>query len=172
MFTKQSEIEVFNIFFCNKMLYGFTFLCKFIEAYKKAILSELCRIFLKMKSPLWPRVNIVASHLADPVRFLVWSVLPVEVFPGVFRRFSSTVRQMSGKYRPHPTPDIIGHNNLKTSFITGASDLWCWRILKRLTCSSPAECSAQEQVLHCKRRNLGCSSAEGKSSTTKPKLQF
>ena len=24
----------------------------------------------------------------------------------------------------------------------------------------------QRQVLHCKRRNLGCSSAEGKSSTT------
>ena len=28
------------------------------------------------------------------------------------------------------------------------------------------ECSAQGQVLHCKRRNLVCSSAEGRSSTT------
>ena len=31
--------------------------------------------------------------------------------------------------------------------------------------SSSSECSAQEQVLHCKRRNQGCSSAEGGSST-------
>ena len=30
---------------------------------------------------------------------------------------------------------------------------------------SSSECSAQEQVLHCKRRNLGCSSVEGRSST-------
>ena len=28
-----------------------------------------------------------------------------------------------------------------------------------------SECSAQGQVLHCKRRSLGCSSAEGSSST-------
>ena len=27
--------------------------------------------------------------------------------------------------------------------------------------SSSSECSAQSQVLHCKRRNLGCSSDEG-----------
>ena len=27
------------------------------------------------------------------------------------------------------------------------------------------ECSAQRQVFHCKWRNLGCSSAEGRSST-------
>ena len=27
------------------------------------------------------------------------------------------------------------------------------------------QCSSQRQVLHCKRRNLGCSSAEGRSST-------
>ena len=31
--------------------------------------------------------------------------------------------------------------------------------------TSSSECSAQRQVLHCKRRNLGCSSAEGRSST-------
>ena len=30
---------------------------------------------------------------------------------------------------------------------------------------SSSECSAQGQVLHCKRRNLGCSSAGGRSST-------
>ena len=30
---------------------------------------------------------------------------------------------------------------------------------------SSLESSAQGQVLHCKRRNLGCSSAEGSSST-------
>ena len=28
-------------------------------------------------------------------------------------------------------------------------------------------CSAEGQVLHCKRRNLGCNSAEGSSSTAK-----
>ena len=27
------------------------------------------------------------------------------------------------------------------------------------------QCSAQSQALHCKRRNLGCSSAKGRSST-------
>ena len=31
--------------------------------------------------------------------------------------------------------------------------------------SSSSECSAQGQVLHCKRRNLDCSSVEGMSST-------
>ena len=31
--------------------------------------------------------------------------------------------------------------------------------------SSSSECSAQWQVLHCKRGNLGCSSVEGMSST-------
>ena len=43
-----------------------------------------------------------------------------------------------------------------------------------LSSSSSSECSAQGQVLHCKHRNLGCSSAEGRSSTTnsKPRLQF
>ena len=30
---------------------------------------------------------------------------------------------------------------------------------------SSLECSAREQVLHCKHRNLGCSSAEDRSST-------
>ena len=34
------------------------------------------------------------------------------------------------------------------------------------TITSPSsECSAQGQVLHCKCRNLGCSSAEDRSST-------
>ena len=31
--------------------------------------------------------------------------------------------------------------------------------------SSSSECCAQGQVLHCKRRNRGCSFAEGRSST-------
>ena len=31
--------------------------------------------------------------------------------------------------------------------------------------SSSSECSAQRQILHCKRRNIGCSYAEGRSST-------
>ena len=33
------------------------------------------------------------------------------------------------------------------------------------------QCTAQRQVLHCKRRNLGCSSAEGRSSTTNSENQ-
>ena len=40
--------------------------------------------------------------------------------------------------------------------------------------SSSSECSAQGQVLHCKRRNLGCSSSEDRCSTQtqEPMLQF
>ena len=38
-------------------------------------------------------------------------------------------------------------------------------ILSNYLQSSSADCSAQGQVLHCKRRNLGRSSAEGRSST-------
>ena len=34
---------------------------------------------------------------------------------------------------------------------------------KYFVSSSSSECSAQGQVLHCKRKNLGCSSAEGRS---------
>ena len=33
-----------------------------------------------------------------------------------------------------------------------------------ITLRQSSECSAQGQVFHCKRRNLGCSSAEGRSS--------
>ena len=53
-----------------------------------------------------------------------------------------------------------------------SADLWWWfRELFKLPSysspsSSPSECSPQEQVFQCKRRNLGCSSAEGRSSTT------
>ena len=61
-----------------------------------------------------------------PVRSPVGSVFLVEVFLG----FSSTVRYMSGKLRPHPSPDITGHYNHQKSFITGANDLWCCRALK------------------------------------------
>ena len=63
---------------------------------------------LPIRPPLWSRGNIVASHLAGPdsipsrVSFCGW---------GFFRGFSSIVRQMSGKPRPHPSPDIIGHHN-------------------------------------------------------------
>ena len=39
--------------------------------------------------------------------------------------------------------------------------------IKLIILKSSSECSAQVQVPHCKRRNLGCSSAEGKSSTAK-----
>ena len=60
--------------------------------------------------PLWSRGNIVASHLADP------GSIPDRVnFPdwGFFRCFSSTVRQISGKLRPQPSPVIIDHHHKK-----------------------------------------------------------
>ena len=38
-------------------------------------------------------------------------------------------------------------------------------LLKYIISSSLSKCSAQGQVLHCKRRNLGRYSAEGRSST-------
>ena len=47
-----------------------------------------------------------------------------------FWGFSSTVRQMSGKLSPHPSPDTIGHHNHHRSFHTGANDLRCRRALK------------------------------------------
>ena len=40
-----------------------------------------------------------------------------------FRGFSSTVRQMSGKLRPHPSPDIIGYHNHQKSLFTDTIDL-------------------------------------------------
>ena len=42
-------------------------------------------------------------------------------------------------------------------------DLPLGRTLMMMTSSS--ECSTQEQDIHCKYRILGCSSAEGRSST-------
>ena len=56
------------------------------------------------------------------VRSPVGSVFVVEAF-------SSTVRQMSGNFRPQPSSDIIGHLNHKKSFITDVHDLWYWRAL-------------------------------------------
>ena len=41
----------------------------------------------------------------------------------------------------------------------------CYHEINNVYLSS-SECSAQRHVLHWKRRNLGCSSAEGRSSTT------
>ena len=57
----------------------------------------------------------------------VGSIFLVEVF---IRGFSSAVRQMSGKLRPQSSPDIIGIHNHKKSFITGVSDMRCWRAPK------------------------------------------
>ena len=51
-------------------------------------------------------------------------------------------------------------------------DLQCKRKARALSgtaaSNTSSECSPQRQVLHCKRRNLGCSSAE----TQEPRLQF
>ena len=83
-------------------------------------------IFLQTRPPLWSRVNIVASHLAGP------GSIPDRVSSGwgSFWGFSSSEKQMSGKLRPHPSPDIIGHHNLQKSFHTGANDLRCRPALK------------------------------------------
>ena len=53
-------------------------------------------------------------------------------FPGwdFFQRFSSTVRQISGKLGPQISPAIISHQNHPMSFITGANDMRRWRALK------------------------------------------
>ena len=44
-------------------------------------------------------------------------------------------------------------------------------IVLRLRESASSEYSTQGQVLNCKCRNLGCSSAEGRSSTTNNRNQ-
>ena len=64
--------------------------------------------------------NFVSSHLAGKD-----SIPNRASFPdlGFFCSFSSTVRQLSGKLRSHPSPDIIDHHSHKKSFITGANDL-------------------------------------------------
>ena len=48
----------------------------------------------------------------------------------LFRSFSSTKRQMSGKRRPHLSPDITAHHNQQKSFITVANNPICRRALK------------------------------------------
>ena len=85
--------------------------------------SRHCRL------PLWTRCNIVASHLVGPS-----SILGRINFPGwdFFSFFSSTVRQMSGKLRLHPSPDFIGHHNHKKSITKDAYDLWGCRALKHI----------------------------------------
>ena len=90
----------------------------------------------------WPLV----FHLVGP------GSIPSQVsFPGwgFFQGFSSTVRQMLGKLRPHPSPNIIGHHNHKKSFLAGDNVLWSRRALKPIyTVSSSSECSAQGQVFN------------------------
>ena len=60
------------------------------------------------------------------------------------------------------------YHKLHTSFICLCSPpLWSWMIVYAHTSSSSAV-FCQRQVLHCKRRNQGCTSAEGRSSTANP----
>ena len=54
---------------------------------------------------------------------------------------------------------------LNTTQNAGNHKLSYHRTASASSSSSSSECSAHEQVLHCKRRNLGCSSAEGSSYT-------
>ena len=67
--------------------------------------------------------NMHACHTVVPV-FDPWSgqVSWVRFF---FGGFSLPVRQMSGNFRLHGSPNIIGHQNHPKSFITGANDLRC-----------------------------------------------
>ena len=67
------------------------------------------------------------SHAAGPD-----SIPGRDKFPGrvLFRGFSSTVRQMSGSFRPQGPRISFGHHYHPPSFITGANDLRCRRALK------------------------------------------
>ena len=83
-------------------------------------MKQYISVFAVKRPPLWSRDNFVASQLAGP------GSIPGRVsFPGwsVFRGFSSTVRHMSGKLRPHLSLDMTGHHNHNESFSTGANDL-------------------------------------------------
>ena len=98
-----------------------------------ATMSSSHVTYLGNRPPLWPRDNIVSSHLADPglisrrVNFLGWG------FTGLFHE----LWQMSGKRRPHPYLDNTGHHH-KKSFITGTNDHWCWRALITSLSLSPS----------------------------------
>ena len=54
----------------------------------------------------------------------------------ILSEFSSTIRQMSGNRRPHPSPDITCHNHYKL-FHTDANDLRCLRALKLIHTNQP-----------------------------------
>ena len=69
--------------------------------------------------------GLISLPLILAVWFTVGSVFLVEFFPV----FSSTVRQKSGKLKPQPFPDNIGHHYHRKSFIMGTNDLWCRRAL-------------------------------------------
>ena len=76
------------------------------------------------ETPLWPRDDTVASHLAGPGSIPGRINFPDWVFSGVFLQPLDKCRE---KLRPQPSPFIFGHQK---SFITGANDLRCWRALK------------------------------------------
>ena len=57
---------------------------------------------------------------------------------------------------------VLFYHNVLLLFVVGcAARVWTYRSRDH----HHHQCSAQRQVLHCKRRNLGCSSVEGRSST-------
>ena len=65
------------------------------------------------RPPLWSRGNVLAYRPADPGSFPVGSVPWLRFYRG----FSSTVRRMSKKSRPHLSPDIIMHYNHEKLFL-------------------------------------------------------
>ena len=85
-----------------------------------------CEIITKMwcLTQLWPGSNVIASHPAGP------GSIPGQVsFPGwgLYRCFLSTIRQMSGKLRPHTSRISLGILIIKNNFITDGNDLWWFR---------------------------------------------
>ena len=109
------------------------------------------------RPPLWPRGNVDTSHVVGS------GSIPGG---GFFQRFSSTVWQMSGNLG-HIRPRVsYGHHISSTPYSSVYGRRWSLTLpVVHHHHHHHHEYSAQRQVLHCKRRNLGCSSAEGRSST-------
>ena len=76
---------------------------------------------------LWSRGNIVASHLVG-----LGSIPGRVSFPGwrFVWGFPSTVRQMSGNLRPHPSQISLAIIIIKNHFVMDVNDLWCLHGLK------------------------------------------
>ena len=74
-------------------------------------------------------IRYIGLHTVTYIQSLTYSHFSFSGWD-FFWAFTSVVRQMSRKFRPHPLPDIISYHNHQKSFITGTNDRWCWDALK------------------------------------------